>query len=73
LRYGKWRSVHRRFSRWCKAGTFQKIFKTLIQHDREEFETIHLDSSIVRGHQHSAGALKKNNRGEYLGRRRYYY
>ena len=50
-RYGHWKIVHRRFSRWCKAGIFQNIFKKLLENNREEFETIQLDSSIVKGHQ----------------------
>src|SRR3989338_5659958 len=25
-RYGKWKNVHRRFSRWSRAGIFDKIF-----------------------------------------------
>jgi len=58
-RYGHWKTVHRRFSRWCKAGVFQKIFMTLSQHYAKIFETIQLDSSIVKGRQHACGALKK--------------
>ena len=28
-RYGKWKNVHRRFSRWCVSGVFDKIFQAL--------------------------------------------
>ncbi len=26
-RFGDWKNVHRRFSRWAKTGVFEKIFK----------------------------------------------
>ena len=58
-RYGHWKAVHRRFSRWCQAGVFQKIFKILSQEYEEDFEMIQLDSSAVKAHQHAAGYLKK--------------
>jgi len=28
-RYGKWKSVHRRFSRWCHKGVWERIFEKL--------------------------------------------
>ncbi|RJF90595.1 transposase [Sphingomonas cavernae] len=28
-RYGKWRTVHRRFSRWCHAGVWEHVFDAL--------------------------------------------
>jgi transposase len=33
-RYGKWKSVHTRFSRWAKAGVWERVFEALIQ-DRD--------------------------------------
>ena len=55
--FGYWKSVHQRFLRWCKGGVFDRIFKALAEdHDKEYMM---LDSTIVRAHQHSAGARKK--------------
>ena len=27
-RYGRWKTVHRRFSRWCHAGVWERVFDT---------------------------------------------
>jgi transposase len=55
--YGKWSTIHKRFMRWAKAGIWQMIFNSLaIDQDNE---WIMLDSTIIRAHQHAAGAKKK--------------
>lgn len=59
-RFGDWQSVWQRFDRWAKSGVFDRIFKTLAE-DRDN-EYMMLDSTIVRAHQHSAGARKKTVR-----------
>jgi transposase len=28
-RFGPWKSVHQRFSRWAKSGVFERIFRLL--------------------------------------------
>ncbi len=56
-RYGDWKNLHRRFSRWAKRGVWQKIFDQLSSDADNEYAMI--DSTIVRAHQHSAGAVKK--------------
>lgn len=56
-RLGDWKNVHRRFSRWAKSGVWERIFKALA--DDPDTEYAMLDATIVRAHQHSAGALKK--------------
>ena len=56
-RFGPFRKVHTRFSRWAKSGVWKPIFDLLANGADHEWAMI--DSTIVRAHQHSAGALKK--------------
>jgi transposase len=56
-RFGGWKNTHRRYRRWCEGGVFERIFKALAEDSDNEY--MMLDSSIVRAHQHSAGARKK--------------
>ena len=56
-RFGSWKAVHQRFSRWAKSGVFERIFKMLASDHDNEYMMI--DATIVRAHQHSAGARKK--------------
>ena len=59
-RFGDWKNVHRRFSRWAEGGVWKRIFDHLAAEADNEYAMI--DSTIVRAHQHSAGALKKTPR-----------
>ncbi len=56
-RFGDFRVVHLRHSRWSKTGVWQKIFEILATEADNEYSMI--DATIVRAHQHSAGAKKK--------------
>ena len=56
-RFGDFRVVHTRFSRWAKRGVWEKLFKHLAEDADNEYAMI--DSTIVGAHRHSAGALKK--------------
>jgi transposase len=56
-RFGDFRIIHTRHSRWSKSGVWEKIFSVLA--DDADNEYAMLDSTIVRAHQHSAGAKKK--------------
>ena len=67
--YGKWSTVHKRFMRWAKAGVWQMIFNTLSVD--EDTEWLMLDSTMIRAHQHAAGARKNIETGmqeQELGR-----
>src|ERR1700723_3275995 len=55
-RFGAWKNIHTRFSRWAIKG----VFKTLADDPDNEYAMI--DATIVRAHQHSAGARKKKGR-----------
>jgi transposase len=58
--YGPWRTVASRFYRWQKAGVWDRILKALQsqkdQHGELDWEVHYLDATIVRAHQHAAGA-----------------
>ena len=56
-RFGDPIKVHTRFSRWAKNGVWKKLFELLASDADNEYAMI--DSTIVRAHQHSAGAQKK--------------
>jgi transposase len=56
-RFGYWKIVYQRFNRWSKGGVFERIFKMLASDHDNEYMMI--DATIVRAHQHSAGARKK--------------
>jgi len=56
-RFGNWSVVHTRFSRWAVSGVWVNVFGHLATDADNEYAMI--DSTIVRAHQHSAGAKKK--------------
>jgi transposase len=56
-RFGDFRVVHTRFSRWAKSGVWERLFQHLASDADNEYAMI--DATIVRAHQHSAGAQKK--------------
>ena len=53
-RFGDFRVVHTRHSRWSQSGVWQRVFEALAQDADNEYAMI--DATIVRAHQHSAGA-----------------
>ena len=66
-RFGDWKNVHRRFSRWAETGVWERVFQHLASDADNEYAMI--DSTIVRAHQHSAGAQKKSARTRRSGDR----
>lgn len=56
-RYGQYKSVHKRFSRWAHKGVWEKVFHSLTT-DRDN-EYVMIDSTIVRAHQQAAMYKKK--------------
>lgn len=53
-RFGNFKVVHTRFSRWSKKGIWKQVFEVLCKDSDHEYQMI--DATIVRAHQHSAGA-----------------
>jgi transposase len=51
-RYGKWKSLHKRFSRWAKTGVWERVFEALIDDPKNEY--LMLDTTLVRAHQQAA-------------------
>ena len=53
-RFGDFRVIHTRHMRWSKSGVWQTLFEQLAADADNEYALI--DSTIVRAHQHAAGA-----------------
>src|SRR5690349_17136459 len=58
-RYGRWNSVWRRFSRWRRAGVFDRVLAAAQQAGDAagalDWAQHFVDGSHVRAHQHAAG------------------
>jgi transposase len=53
-RFGDWKNIHRRHRRWSEGGVWQRVFEHLAGDADNAYAMI--DSTIVRAHQHAAGA-----------------
>ena len=51
-RYGKWKSVHTRFTRWAKKGVWERVFESLTGDLDDQY--LMLDTTLVRAHQQAA-------------------
>ena len=56
-RFGPWNSVFQRFNRWAKRGVWGRVMEAL--GGDADLEWLILDSTVIRAHQHAAGARKK--------------
>jgi transposase len=54
-RFGSWKSVYTRFSRWSKSGVFERVLTALIAEDIVNETTLMLDSTIIKVHQRGSG------------------
>lgn len=62
--FGEWSAVYNRFRRWVESGRFKDLFRAMtITPGCEGLGRVFADSTIVRAHQHSAGAQKKSPGG----------
>lgn len=55
-RFGNWNSIFQRFNRWSKSGVWGRVFEAVKLPD---LAALLLDSTIIRAHQHAAGARQK--------------
>jgi len=67
-RFGDFRVVHTRHTRWSRSGVWKQVFERLADEPDNEYAMI--DSTIVRAHQHSAGAKGGLTRRKPLAVRR---
>lgn len=59
-RYGPWQSVYTRFRRWTASGVWDRIFAA-VQRQADaagelDWEVHFVDGTVIRAHQHAAGA-----------------
>jgi len=66
--FGGFRNVQRRFSRWAEKGIWNKLLSVLTEDADKEY--VMIDSTVVRAHQHSAGAVGRNPDHQAIGRSR---
>jgi transposase len=59
-RYGKYKTVHKRFARWAASGIWEHVFRRLT-HDAQN-QYLMIDSTLVRAHQQAATGRKKGLR-----------
>ena len=63
--FGDWNNIHRRFSRWAVRGVWERLLEFMAADADNEYAMI--DATIMRAHQHSAGA-KKTGEDQAIGR-----
>jgi transposase len=65
-RYGPWRTIASRFYRWSRDGLWDRLLTTVQQQaniqGKVNWELHYVDGTIVRAHQHAAGARGKTRR-----------
>jgi len=54
--FGKWSSVYRQFRRWSTSGLWDAMLEALNATGAAQSTMQMIDSTIVRAHQHAAGA-----------------
>ena len=58
--FGRWDAVYNRFRRWVHSGALRRLFEALTADPAfGDVRRVLIDSTIVRAHQHAAGARRK--------------
>jgi transposase len=57
--FGHWDAVYNRFRRWEARGLWRQLWERLQQDGCHVAQHLFIDSTIMRAHQHAAGARKK--------------
>jgi transposase len=57
--FGHWNAVYNRFRRWERRGIWRQLWARLQGEEYQDALHLFIDATIVRAHQHAAGALKK--------------
>src|SRR4030095_9339354 len=57
--FGHWDAVYNRFRRWERRGLWRQLWERLQTDASPQTRHLFIDATIVRAHQHAAGALKK--------------
>ena len=57
--FGDWNAVYQRFRRWEKRDLWKRLWERIQHGGTEHLKELFIDSTIVRAHQHAAGAPKK--------------
>jgi transposase len=69
--FGSWDAVYNRFRRWVASGRLRRLFELLTADPAfGDVRRVLIDSTIVRAHQHAAGAGRKKKRSGRPGQRR---
>ena len=67
--FGRWDAVYARFRRWVGSGGLKALFELLTADPAfGEIRRVLIDSTIVRAHQHAAGARRREKRSGPSGR-----
>ena len=65
-KYGRWRSVHKRYDHWCRKEIWSQVLSELSKD--YDGESVMIDATIVRAHPCASGYKKDSQKQEALGR-----
>ena len=67
--FGSWDAVYNRFRRWVSSGGLKTLFELMTADpDLGDVRRALIDSTVVRAHQHAAGARRKESGSGRTGR-----